>query len=292
MPATRITGTRAMAVVLCALWAAMFIVQRLALEVAPPLWVAAGRVSVAAVSLLWLAPRVLRLSRRGLATVVALGLLNQYAFVGLQVAGLRTVAAGPAAALIYLQPVLVVLASGPVLGERLTPRRLVAVLLGFAGVAVVGLHQSAAASAGGVLLLIAAAVCWSAGALVTSASREPVMALVAGQHFVGAPLLLATAALAEPFPPLSTRFVVCVLAAGCGSGVAWMLWSELLRRGEASVVSTWLFAVPVLAAVLGVVFLGESLSTALVVGIALVAVAVRLAAASGRRAARARPARG
>lgn len=267
-----------MAVVLCGLWAGMFIVQRLALEAAPPLWVAAGRVSVAAVSLLWLAPRVLRLGRRGLATVVALGLLNQYAFVGLQVAGLRTVAAGPAAAIIYLQPVLVVLASGPVLGERLTPRRIVAVLLGFAGVAVVGLHQSAAASAGGVLLLVAAAVCWSAGALVTSASREPVLALVAGQHFVGAPLLVATAALAEPFPALSTRFVVCVLAAGCGSGVAWILWSELLRRGEASVVSTWLFAVPVLAAALGVVFLGESLSVALVVGIALVAVAVRLAA--------------
>ena len=280
-----------MAVALCVLWASMFIVQRLALEVAPPLWVAAGRVTVAAASLSWLAPRVLRLDRRGLVTVVALGLLNQYAFVGLQVAGLRTVAAGPAAALIYLQPVLVVLASGPVLGERLTPRRLVAVLLGFAGVAVVGLHQSAAASAGGVLLLLAAAVCWSAGALVTSASREPVMALVAGQHFVGAPLLVATAALAEPFPALSTRFVVCVLSAGCGSGVAWILWSELLRRGEASVVSTWLFAVPVLAAVLGVVFLGESLSVALVVGIALVAVAVRLAA-SGPRDGRARPARG
>jgi drug/metabolite transporter (DMT)-like permease len=57
-------------------------------------------------------------------------------------------------------------------------------------------------------------------------------------------------------------------------------------------VSTWLFAVPVLAAVLGVVYLGESLSTALVAGIALVAVAVRLAAASGRRAAPAPPARG
>jgi drug/metabolite transporter (DMT)-like permease len=188
--------------------------------------------------------------------------------------------------------VLVVLASGPVLGERLTSRRLAAVLLGFAGVAVVGLHQSAAASTGGVLLLLAAAVCWSVGALVTSASREPVLALVAGQHFVAAPLLLATAELAEPFPALSTRFVVCVLGAGCGSGIAWILWSELLRRGEASVVSTWLFAVPVLAAVLGIVFLGESLSTALVVGIALVAVAVRLAATTGRRAGRARPAPG
>ena len=275
-----------MAVVLCSVWAAMFVVQRLALEVAPPLWVAAGRCGVAAVALVWLAPRVLRLGRRGLATVVALGLLNQYAFVGLQVAGLRTVTAGAAAAIIYLQPVLVVLASGPVLGERLTHRRIAAVLLGFAGVAVVGLHQSAAASAGGVLLLIAAAVAWSAGALVTSASAEPVIPLVVGQHLVAAPLLVATAAAAEPFPTLSAKLVECVLFAGlCGSAMAWMLWSELLRRGEASVVSTWLFAVPVLAAALGVVFLGESLSAALVAGIAIVAVAVRLAA-SGPRARR------
>jgi drug/metabolite transporter (DMT)-like permease len=222
---------------------------------------------------------VLRLSRRALITVVALALLNQYAFIGLQVAGLRTVAAGPAAAITYLQPVLVVLASGPVLGERLTPRRIAAVLLGFAGVAVVGLHQSATASAGGVLLLIAAAVAWSAGALVTSASTEPIVPLVVGQHLVAAPLLVATAAAAEPFPALTAKFIWCILFAGlCGSAMAWMLWSLLLRRGEASVVSTWLFAVPVLAAVLGVVFLGEAVSVALAIGIALVAVAVRLAA--------------
>jgi O-acetylserine/cysteine efflux transporter len=277
-PSTRV-DTRVVAVVLCAVWGTTFIVQRLALEVAPPLWVAAGRCGVAAVALVWLVPRVLRLDRRGLATVVVLGLLNQYAFVALQVAGLRTVAAGPAAAIVYLQPVLVVLASGPVLGERLTRRRIAAVVLGFAGVAVVGLHQSAAASAGGVLLLIAAAVAWSAGALVTSASAEPVIPLVVGQHLVAAPLLVATAAAAEPFPALSAKLVECILFAGlCGSAMAWMLWSLLLRRGEAGVVSTWLFAVPVLAAVLGVVFLGESLSAALVVGIALVAVAVRLAA--------------
>jgi drug/metabolite transporter (DMT)-like permease len=62
-----------------------------------------------------------------------------------------------------------------------------------------------------------------------------------------------------------------------------MLWSTLLRRGEASVVSTWLFAVPVLAAVLGVLLLGEPVSIALAVGIALVAVAVRLAAAAPAR---------
>ena len=243
------------------------------------MWVAAGRASVAALVLLPLAPRLGTLGRRGIGITFALGGLNQCLFVGLQVAGLKTVQAGPAAALIYLQPVLVVLGSGPILGERLTRRRIVGALLGFAGVAIVGLHQSAAASAGGVVLLLVAAVSWSAGALITSATDQPIIPLVVGQHLVGAPLLVGVAALTEPFPALSTQFVLCVLFAGvCGSAMAWMLWSLLMRRGEASVVSTWLFAVPILAAVLGVVLLDEPVSLALAVGIVLVAVAVRLAA--------------
>src|SRR6185436_5533412 len=190
-----VENTRVLAAVLCVAWGLMFIIQRLALEVAPPFWVAAGRVTVAAAVLSLLAPQLRRLSRRGVGIAVILGLTNQFLFIGLQVAGLRTVEAGPAAAIVYLQPVLVVIASGPILGEQLTARRVVAALPGFAGVAVVGLHQSATASAGGVLLLLGASVSWTAGALITSASDEPIVALVVGQHLVGAPLLVTVAAI-------------------------------------------------------------------------------------------------
>jgi drug/metabolite transporter (DMT)-like permease len=286
--------TRLLAVVLCALWGTQFIVQRLALEDAAPLWVGAGRTTVAAVALLALAGRLRGIGRRGLVTVLALGLINQTAFVGFQVAGLQTVGAGPAAAIIYLQPVLVLLAAGPVLGERLTARKLVASLLGFAGVAVVGLHQASVASVAGVLFLLGASVAWTVGALVTSAAEQPIVPLVVGQHIVGAPLLLTAAVVVEPFPDVTGQLVWCVLYAGAGgSALAWVLWSALLRRGDAGVVSTWLFAVPVLAAALGVVLLDEPLSVELGAGIALVAVAVRLAAAAGTpaggRTATARP---
>jgi drug/metabolite transporter (DMT)-like permease len=56
-------------------------------------------------------------------------------------------------------------------------------------------------------------------------------------------------------------------------------------------VSTWLFAVPMLAAVLGVVLLGEPMSLSLAIGIALVAGAVRLATSSPRAARTAQPSR-
>jgi drug/metabolite transporter (DMT)-like permease len=278
--------TRLLAVALCVFWAAMFIVQRLALEVAPAVWVGALRVVVAALVLLPLAGALRGVGRRGLVTIALLALTNQVGFIGLQVAGLQTVGAGPGAAIVYLQPVLVVLASGPVGGERLTRRRLAAALIGFAGVAVIGLHEASAASVSGVLFLLAAAVSWAAGTLITSAAGEPIMRLVVGQHIVGAPVLAGIAVAAQPFPALSTQLVVCVVIAGvCGSALGWTILSMLLRRGDAGTVSTWLYAVPVLAAILGVVILGESPSATLIAGIALVAVAVRLVAAPLRRAA-------
>ena len=76
--------------------------------------------------------------------------------------------------------------------------------------------------------------------------------------------------------------VSTVLYAGVGgSAAAWLIWTLLLARGEAGVISTWLFTVPVLAAVLGVLVLGEPLSARLVLGVALVAVGVRLVAERG-----------
>jgi drug/metabolite transporter (DMT)-like permease len=281
---------RLLAAVLCSLWGTQFVVQRIALEEASAPWVAAGRAGVAALVLLPLIGRLRGLGRRGWLTVIILGVTNQAAFVGLQVAGLSTVGAGPAAAIVYLQPVLVVLAAGPVLGERLTARKLVAAVLGFTGVAIVGLHQASEASVAGVLFLLGAAVSWTVGTLVTSAAAEPIVPLVVGQHLLGAPALLAAAAIAEPFPHVSAKLAACVLYAGAaGSALAWMIWSSLMRRGDTAVVSTWLFAVPVLAAVLGVLWLDEPLSIELLVGIALVALAVRLAAAAAGDRATARP---
>ncbi|MEA2270572.1 MAG: hypothetical protein QOF29_537 [bacterium] len=283
-PAHALTDTRVLAVVLIAFWGTMFVVQRLALEVASPAWVGALRVTVAAIVLLPFAGALRRMGRRGLLAAVALGLTNQAGFIGLQVAGLETVAAGPAAAIVYLQPVLVVLASGPLLGERLTRRRLVGAMLGFAGVAIVGLHQATEVSVAGVLFLLGAALVWTVGTFVTTAVDEPILPLVAGQHLVGAPVLLVIAAATEPLPSVSAQLVWCILFAGVfGSALGWFLLGTLLRRGEAGTVSTWLFAVPIVAAVLGVVVLGESLSAELVIGVALVALAVRLAAAPGRR---------
>jgi drug/metabolite transporter (DMT)-like permease len=231
------------------------------------------------VGALALAPVLRVMDARGWRIAVAVGLTNVAGFVGLQLIGLDAIGAGPAAAIVYTQPVLVAVGAHLWLGERLTPARAAGALIGFAGVAVVSAHELSAASVAAVAALFGSALCWAAGTLLTRATPEqPVLALVAAQHLLAAPLLLGLATVTEPAPAITAELAAMVLYAGVfGAAGGLLLYTLLLRRGEASVVSAWMFSVPIAAAVLGVILLGEPLRAPLIIGLVLVSVGVRLA---------------
>jgi drug/metabolite transporter (DMT)-like permease len=61
-----------------------------------------------------------------------------------------------------------------------------------------------------------------------------------------------------------------------GTALAWMLWLGLVKAGEASRVSAYVFFVPLASVLLGAVFLGEALSPWLLAGAALVVCGIYL----------------
>jgi drug/metabolite transporter (DMT)-like permease len=275
---------------LCLFWALTFIAQRTALREAPPLWIGAGRTTIGALAL---SPALGRLTARGWRVSAGLALTNVVGFVGLQLIGLDAIGAGPAAAIIYTQPVLVALLGHLWLGERLSGTRALGALIGLAGVTLVSAHELSAVSPGAVAALLGSAVCWTAGTLLTRATPEqPVLRVVATQQALGAPVLLAAALIAEPAPAVTGRLAAMVLYAGLfGSAGGLLLFTTLLRRGEAAVMSAWMFLVPITAAVLGVVLLGEPLRLPLAIGLVLVSVGVRLATRAPGRSAGFEPSR-
>ena len=187
-----------LAAALCLIWALTFIAQRTALREAGPLWIAAGRTVVGALAL---APALRMLSRGGWRIAAAIGLTSVVGFVGLQLVGLEAIGAGPSAAIVYTQPVLVAIGAHLWLNERLTRTRAAGALIGLAGVTVVSAHELSAASPGAVAALLGSAVCWTAGTLLTRATPEqPVLALVAAQHALAAPVLLGLAAVDRAGP--------------------------------------------------------------------------------------------
>ncbi|MBV9455118.1 MAG: EamA family transporter [Rubrobacter sp.] len=55
-----------------------------------------------------------------------------------------------------------------------------------------------------------------------------------------------------------------------GTALAWVLWLGLVRAGEASRVAAYAFFVPLIAGLMGALFLGENLNFSLLVDAALV----------------------
>jgi drug/metabolite transporter (DMT)-like permease len=99
-------------------------------------------------------------------------------------------------------------------------------------------------------------------------------------------VLLAAAAVSEREPALSATLAGTVLFAGVfGAAGGQLLFTTLLRRGEASTVTAWLFSVPIVSAVLAVLLLGEPIRVPLAIGLLLVSVGVRLATRTTKKGA-------
>ena len=178
----------------------------------------------------------------------------------------------------------------PLAGER-TPRAIgwLGVALGFAGTVVLLEPWRA----GAVPLLPAVAVevsvvVWAAGALWARRIREDFhpMAITVAQMGSGAVLLLALSAVrgeALVGPVTPRALVALVYLVVFGSSVAFATYFYLLRHWEATRVATSTYVNPVVALVLGVVFLGEAVTWGMVAGTCVVLAGVALVLHEQRR---------
>lgn len=203
------------------------------------------------------------------------------------------VPAGVSALIAALQPLFTALA-GPLVGERLTPKRWLGVALGFAGVAaVVAPKLSGAGEAlGGLALPIAVNVV--AMVAVTAATLHQKRALAGVDLRTLAPVqYLGALAFTVPaiflvgefrFEATTEVFLALAWSVGVLSIAAIMLMLVMIERGEVSRVAALIYLVPPVAAVQAYLLFGETLNTLQMIGMALAAVGVVLANGSGRPA--------
>jgi drug/metabolite transporter (DMT)-like permease len=300
-PAPPRVSTPRLAVVLCLVWSSAFVFVQLALRDASAAQFAAMRSAVAVpvllVGLLVQDRAGLRAAlrlRRVHAYGVVLGAVNVAGFIGLQTAGFARSGIGFGAVLIYSQPLLVAIMARLWLAERLRPRQVVGLLAGWAGVALVVLGEASGAGAttgvgAAVLLFLGAAVCFAIGTVVVKAVTAGPGAVPLGPALLLAfvygsvPLVVLGLADGAPVDWSWTLVVSTVYSGGISLAGGYLLQFALLERGDAGVVSSYVFAVPVLAAVYGVLLFDEPMSAGLVAGAAAVAVGVLLVTLPPRR---------
>jgi len=218
-------------------------------------------------------------SGRNLYVALALGVLYA-AFSAFFFWGLLYVPAGVAGIAFYTYPALVYVISIRFLGERLFPRKLLALVFALGGVALVTGGDTAGVDRFGVGLVVLAA-CGYAGYI--TGSRAAVAAI--GPDVLAGTALVASALSFLGFGLLSGRLFVpagseqwmpILGTAILGTTLPLFLYVSGLERIEASRAAITSTAEPVVTVLLGIVLLGEAFTPSLVVGGALVLVGVVL----------------
>jgi drug/metabolite transporter (DMT)-like permease len=198
----------------------------------------------------------------------------------------RTIPSGTAALIVATVSVWFVLLDGlrPG-GQPWTTRVWVGTLLGVAGAAILARPEGEVAAEHwlAILALQAACLAWVVGSLYAQAvpRRLPLATAAALEMLVAAVLLLiASGVLGEDLSSFTTASVrawggVAYLAV-FGSLVGFTAFAFCLNELPASTVSTYAYVNPVVAVALGALILGEALTPGLLVGGALILVAVIL----------------
>lgn len=192
-------------------------------------------------------------------------LLNVSAWMGLATFALLWLDASEACLVCYTMPVWAALLAWPVLGEALTPRRVLALLLGLGGLAVVVAGQGVAiglAKLPGVGFALAAALLFALGTVLTKRRPLPLppRAAVAWQALLGMlPIVVAAPLLDRPdFLALSARsWAFLAYMAFVPLCLCYLAWFAALRRLPAGIAATGTLIAPVVGVAGSALALGE-----------------------------------
>lgn len=163
----------------------------------------------------------------------ALGIGMMFGFVY----GLRTMPLSTAYAITYVAPMLVTAMAGPLLGEKVGPRRWTAIVIGLVGVLVILRPTGQGMATLGGLAVLLAAVCWAASAITVRllTRHDSVQSMVLWFLVL---LSLGAGVLAAPhWVPLRAADLWVIAGVGVSGSLAQMALTEAFRRGEASLIS-------------------------------------------------------
>jgi drug/metabolite transporter (DMT)-like permease len=224
-----------------------------------------------------------QLSWRAIAIFAMLGVANNALFLGLGYTGLKSVSAGLGGLIVSANPVFTAALAALFLGERLTWRKVLGLLLGIAGVGVIVWHRMEVGtdSLVGILYTLASLASIVAGTILFKLFAPKgslwigngIQNLAAG--IVLAPIALTFADVSEIVPSGRLVFAFAFLVFG-GSILAYFLWFHLLKSCGATAASAYHFLMPPLGMLFAWMVLGEHVAFRDLLGIVPVALGIYL----------------
>lgn len=202
--------------------------------------------------------------------IFILGALNFSIFLSMLFISAYRLPGGVAATVGAVQPLLVVFLAYFVLNNPIRVASILAALTGAAGVALLVLTPSAALDPIGVMAGLAGAASMACGMVLNRKWQPPVSLLTftAWQLTAGGLLLVPVALIFEPAIPVPTMTNLLALAwlGLIGMALTYILWLRGITRLDSSVVSSLILLSPLTAALLGWLFLNQTLNALQITG--------------------------
>ncbi len=280
-------------------WGSTYLAIRVGVETIPPLLLSAIRYLVAGAVLYPIAVRlggpVVRAAdrpgRRQWAAAAVVGtLLLTIGNGGVSYAE-QTVPSGLAALLVATVPLWMVAADRFINGMPVSRLAASALVVGLLGVAILSQPDGGSGDLTGIVVLLAASASWGVGSVLSGRLALPARPLLgaAMEMLAGGAILLAASAVRGELAGLDIDHVsrgsavALLYLIGPGSLLALSAYVLALQRLPTSTVSTYAYVNPVVAVLLGSLLLNEVITSRIVLGAAVVVLAVALTLTARRR---------
>ena len=267
---------------LAGIWGGSFLFGRILMIEWPPFTVVFLRVFLAAITLwgfLWITKRRFPHDKDLIGGIFVMGILNNVIPFSLILLGQREIGSGLAAVVNAMTPIwTLIIANGLTTDEKFSKNKIAGIVFGFLGVATL---------IGADLLQGLTASAWAQGA-VLGATISYGFAGVWGKRFKGQdPIIISTGQLTasslvmlplifileSPFslsaPNLEMVVSLLGLAIIC-TAFAYVLYFKILSSAGATHTSLVTFLVPISAILLGIIWLGETLTISNIIGMVLI----------------------
>jgi drug/metabolite transporter (DMT)-like permease len=268
------------------IWGGMYVVSKVVLEVIPPFALLASRLvlGIAALGLVIAFRPKTQMTRRQFWQIFLVGFVGYGISLAFQFIGTKLSTASNGSLVTSATPAFVLLFAPFLLGEKTTPRRLVALVISTLGVVAVIDPRTAELSPtlfGGNLSLLAAALTWALySVLVRKVSRTgdllTASAIMLAGGIPSSLLFGAWEIHSQGMGEITPGLIGGILFLGIiSTAIAMFLWNYAFAELPAAVASLTFFAQPVVGTILGALFLGEVITPlflfgGLLIGIGLV----------------------
>lgn len=271
------------------LWGSSFFFYKILVATLPPVTVVLGRVGIAAIALnLWLLAGGARLPPGRWGRFMLLGFLNNVLPFVLIAWGETRINSGMASILNATTPIFMVLvAHFGTSDEKLTWGKIVGIACGIAGtVVLVGPAAFSGVSAvWGEIAVIVASCAYGFGGVYSRRFKDLPPLVAATGQITGGAILLVPLSLAADHPwtlamPGWEVWAALLAIALVNTALAYFVYFKMLASAGVTYISLCTFLIPIIALLLGAVFLHEAVTTQAIAGMAIIALG--LAAIDGR----------